>query len=163
MRKVNGVIPLPERVRSSRVHLRWLASIPNLTCFAVLVLAIVTFYGLSAYLGSVGQSGAGRESAAGRQHLLHKQFVNTPTGDNDRGGMLGQYDAHVQPLIRWEKPGQGSSGSHVNSNSNRNNNNINQHRQHYQHNNNHNQQQRQRAATRTQTPPPSYTIELQEI
>lgn len=163
---MNGVIPLPERVKSSRVHLRWLASIPNLTCFAVLVLAIVTFYGLSAYLGSLGQSGAGGGSSAGRQHHLHQhQFVKTPTGDKDRGGMLGQYDAHVQPLIRWEKPGQGSSGSHVSSNSNRNNNNNNQHRQHYQHNNNHqhNQHQRQRGATRTQTPPPSYTIELQEI
>lgn len=170
VRKVNGVIPLPERIRSSRVHLRWLASIPNLTCFAVLVLAIVTFYGVSAYLGSLGQPAIGGGSAAGRQQHLHqKPFVSKPTGDNDRGGMLGQYDAHVQPLIRWEKPGQGSSGSHVNSHGNRNNNNNNQHRQHYQHNQNQhhhhnlNQQQRQRAATQTQTPPPSYTIELQEI
>ncbi|KAG0375316.1 sphingomyelin phosphodiesterase 4, neutral membrane (neutral sphingomyelinase-3) [Mortierella sp. AD032] len=158
VRKVNGLIPLPEQVKASRVHLRWMASIPNVTCFAVLLLAIVSFYLLSAYLGSLGQTG--RTTATRHQHRLKEPFVNTPVADSDRGGILGQYDAHVQPLVRWEKPGQRSGSSHVvnnrNQNANRNQNNNHNH-------NNYNNQQRQRAPTRTRTPAPEYTIELKEI
>jgi hypothetical protein len=114
-----------------------------------LLLAILSFYGLTAYLGSLGQSG--KIPAAGYQHHLKEPFANTQTSNNDRGGILGQYDAHVQPLIRWEKPGQESSSSHVVKNN---------HHHHHHHNQ---YQQRQRASTRTRTPAPEYTIELKEI
>ncbi|KAF9920149.1 hypothetical protein FBU30_010055 [Linnemannia zychae] len=157
LKKVNMIIPLPEQVISSRVHLRWLASIPNLTCFAVLLLAIISFYGLSAYLASFGQTAA----RGGHQHRLQQPYVSTPTVETDQE-IYGQYDAHVQPLIRWEKP-ERRPGLPVNNNKDNNHQNR-QSRQNYHHNHNDvYNQQRQRTGVRTQKPAPAYTIELHEI
>ncbi|KAG0239025.1 sphingomyelin phosphodiesterase 4, neutral membrane (neutral sphingomyelinase-3) [Mortierella sp. GBA43] len=96
--RVNGWIPLPEAVVSSRVHLRWLASIPNLTALGIVVLAILSFYLFTGYVSSLGQAGARphRQPEPTARKLLE-----------DENGILGRYDAHVQPMqpvYRWEKP-----------------------------------------------------------
>ncbi|KAF8930555.1 sphingomyelin phosphodiesterase 4, neutral membrane (neutral sphingomyelinase-3) [Dissophora ornata] len=128
---VNGWISLPRKVVSSRVHLRWLASIPNLSALAMVGLAILSFYMLSAYLSSLGQSGP-------QQRRLQEPHISRKALEDD-SSVLGRYDAHVQPVYRWEKPGQTSvapQGGQV---------------------------ARGRVSSRTATAEPRYTIDLQGI
>ncbi|KAF9115875.1 hypothetical protein BGX27_005941 [Mortierella sp. AM989] len=93
-----GWIPLPQRVVSSKVHLRWLASIPNLTALAMVVLAILTFYALSASLSSVSQPAPPRQEV---RRVTKEHVIND--------AKISGYDPHVKEVYHWEKPGQTSS------------------------------------------------------
>ncbi|KAG0197480.1 sphingomyelin phosphodiesterase 4, neutral membrane (neutral sphingomyelinase-3) [Mortierella sp. GBA30] len=96
-------LPLPERVRSSKVHLRWLAAIPNLTFIGVILLAILSFFVLRMLVTSAGD-GSG-------QRLQEPHVLRNERRENN--APLPRYDAHVQPMpvYRWEKPGQMSSAA----------------------------------------------------
>ncbi|KAI7832192.1 hypothetical protein BC939DRAFT_97564 [Gamsiella multidivaricata] len=138
VRRVHGWIPLPQKVVSSRVHLRWLAAIPNLTALATVILAILGFYMISAYLSSLGQHMP--------RHSPQEPHINRKAVETD-GPVLGRYDAHVQPVqpvYRWEKPGSGQTtlGSHGSH---------------------HGQTVRTRPSRTAATVEPRYTIELHGI
>ncbi|CAO3573652.1 unnamed protein product [Mortierella alpina] len=90
-------LPLPDRVRSSKVHLRWLASIPNLTFFGMILLAILAFFALKVLVTTAGDGQSHQQEQ--EPHTAWKSFQqDTP---------MARYDAHVQsvPVYRWEKPG----------------------------------------------------------
>ncbi|KAF9182648.1 hypothetical protein BGZ51_008969 [Haplosporangium sp. Z 767] len=103
LRSVNRRIPLPKKVLTTRIHLRWLASIPNLSFLAMILLAIIAIQLFSTYLTSSSSHSAQQQ----RQQRLH---VSRTVPENDHIP-LGRYDAHVKhvPVYRWEKPGERSS------------------------------------------------------
>ncbi|KAF9347460.1 hypothetical protein BGX26_001039 [Mortierella sp. AD094] len=94
-------IPLPQRVVSSKVHLRWLASIPNLTALAMVVLAIMCFYALSASMSSTSQ--------AVPQRRVQELRATTTRAPEINSAKISGYDPHVEAVYHWEKPGQASS------------------------------------------------------
>ncbi|KAF8976861.1 sphingomyelin phosphodiesterase 4, neutral membrane (neutral sphingomyelinase-3) [Entomortierella lignicola] len=98
---IGSFIPLPQRVVSSKVYLRWLASIPNLTALAMVVLAILSFYAISASLSTVNQPVSHRRVQDTRTTARRAPEVNNVK--------FSGYDPHVEPIYHWEKPGQASS------------------------------------------------------
>ncbi|KAF9436164.1 hypothetical protein BGZ76_004667 [Entomortierella beljakovae] len=96
---IGRIVPLPQRVRSSRVNLRWLAAIPNLTAIGVVMLAIICFYALT----------ASSSSSSSADQTGQKQQSNTVVGDTkllpETNSELtySSYDPHV---VYWEEPGR---------------------------------------------------------
>ncbi|KAG0309669.1 hypothetical protein BGZ98_009989 [Dissophora globulifera] len=107
IQRLHRFVPLPEKVVSSRVHLRWLASIPNLMAVTMVLVAVAAFYMMWTGLPSLG------ESSVHQQRLQEPHIRRKAMEEESSNIVLGRYDAHVQPVqpvYRWEKPGQPSAG-----------------------------------------------------
>ncbi|KAG0019560.1 hypothetical protein BGZ81_009685 [Podila clonocystis] len=78
-----------------KVALRWLASYHNLACLGVVILAFVVMSMLMSFWSNLGNS-----------HLQPQQPHISKSAQTQDHNIVGHYDAHVQPVYKWEKPGQ---------------------------------------------------------
>ncbi|KAI1318054.1 sphingomyelin phosphodiesterase 4, neutral membrane (neutral sphingomyelinase-3) [Mortierella claussenii] len=102
----------PKQVMSSKVNLRWLASIPNLTALAMVILAILLLSMMSSHLSSAGQRPAQVRNRH-QQHPLqtHHGRPNAQESHFHRNTARSEYDPHVQSVYHWEKPGRASTAT----------------------------------------------------
>ncbi|KAF9906273.1 hypothetical protein BX616_000774 [Lobosporangium transversale] len=127
IKSIHRWIPLPQKVVSSKVHLRWLAAIPNLAALLMVVLAIVLAAFISSYLASSHSAPRVQNQYQQRYHNQqhhhhqqhhHQHLHNLPKGHGHKSHdhhhyphhhnnkPQPDYDPHVQAVYRWEKPGQ---------------------------------------------------------
>ncbi|KAF9582935.1 hypothetical protein BGW38_010564 [Lunasporangiospora selenospora] len=94
LRRVQRVIPLPPRVLKSKVHLRWLASIPTLTFLLALLGLITSVVLLKSWMSATVSVSNSWE----QEHHVARKLVEDTSRKMDR------YDAHVQPenVYSWE-------------------------------------------------------------
>ncbi|KAI9234041.1 MAG: mitochondrial-associated sphingomyelin phosphodiesterase-domain-containing protein [Podila humilis] len=79
-----------------KVPLRWLASYHNLACLGVIMLAFVVVSMLMSFWSHLGDS-----------HLQQPQQPHiSKTAQTQDHNIVGHYDAHVQPVYKWERPDQ---------------------------------------------------------
>ncbi|KAF9384699.1 sphingomyelin phosphodiesterase 4, neutral membrane (neutral sphingomyelinase-3) [Podila verticillata] len=79
-----------------KVPLRWLASYHNLACLGVIILAFVVVSMLMSFWSHLGDS-----------HLQQPQQPHiSKTAQTQDHNIVGHYDAHVQPVYKWERPDQ---------------------------------------------------------